>query len=276
LTVCGPSRQHEPMRSTERDAATGAPPGESPVSMLARANAILDAFTPSDRSLGISELARRTGIPKASVSRIVGELVEHRMLERRDGELRLGIRLFELGEQATRPSDLRRLALAHMADLRAATGQTVHLAVLEGAEVVYVQILRAKDAPKLPSRVGGRVPAYATGVGKALLSLLGSAELDAAMPPVLRPVGPKTITTREELEAELSEVRRVGIAYEREESAPGVGCAAAPILDGDKRAIAAVSVSIRLTHGDLTSLGPAVFTVAAALSRLAGRHGIRA
>lgn len=124
--------------------------------MIGRVDAILSAFRARDHSLGVSEIARRSGIPKASVSRIVAELVDRCVLERAGRELRFGIRLFELGERAGRPRALRRLALAHMSDLRNATHQTVHLAVLEDAEVVYIEILPSRTTPPLPSRVGGR------------------------------------------------------------------------------------------------------------------------
>ncbi|WP_344989837.1 IclR family transcriptional regulator, partial [Tsukamurella soli] len=137
-------------------------------SVVRRVSALLAAFRPDEVAVGVNELARRTGIPKASVSRLVAELVEEGLLERSGGRVGLGLRLFELGERASRRRSMREVALPFLADLRAATGQTVHLAVLDGAEVVYVEILRGRDGPWLPSGVGGRLPAHATGVGKAL------------------------------------------------------------------------------------------------------------
>lgn len=254
--------------------------------MIGRMDAILGLFQSGARTLGggapgggvlgVSEIARRTGISKPAVSRIAAELVERRFLERVEGGLRLGVRLFELGSQAAGPSDLRRLAFATLADLRSATRQTVHLAVLEGSDVVYIEILRSRFTPPLPSRVGGRLPAYATGVGKALLAHLSEERLAEVLPERLTPVGPRTIIDPAVLRRHLEEVRETGFAYEREESAPLIGCAAAPVFDADDRPIAAVSISVHLDAVDLVTLGAAVSTAAHAITRQAVQHQFRA
>lgn len=251
------------MRSTERD--TGP-------SMISRVSEILRAYQHDERSMTVSELGRRAGIPKASVSRIIAEMVEVGFLEREGNEVRLGIRLFELGQQASRPTDLRKFALPHMTELMKATGQTVHLAVLEGTEVVYVQILRSRSTPPLPSRLGGRLPAYATGVGKALLAHSSPELVDEVCSGELTPLGPKTITDPVQLRRELDAIRANHLAYEREESTENVGCAAAPILNSMGKPIAALSVSVHLHMTDVTKMGPAVSTVAMALSREASRN----
>lgn len=244
--------------------------------MIARVDALLGLFQSGARTLGVSEIARRTGISKAAVSRIAAELVERRILERVEGGFRLGVRLFELGSQAAGPSDLRRLAFATMADLRSATRQTVQLAVLEGSDVVYLEILRSRSTPPLPSRVGGRVPAYATGLGKALLAHLPDDRLSELLPKRLAPLGPNTITDRAKLARQLREVREVGFAYEREESAPLIGCAAAPIFDAENRPVAAISISVHLETVDLATLGAAVSTAAHTITRQAAQHQFRA
>lgn len=244
--------------------------------MIGRVDLVLGLFQSGARILGVAEIARRTGISKAAVSRIAAELVETRFLERVEGGFRLGVRLFELGSQATGPSDLRRLAFATMVDLRSATRQTVHLAVLEGGDVVYLEILRSRSTPPLPSRVGGRLPAYATGVGKALLAHLPEERLAEVLPEHLTPIGPHTITDRAELARHLQEVREVGFAYEREESAPLIGCAAAPVFDAENRPAAAISISVHLDTVDLRTLGAAVSTAAHTITRQAVQHGFRA
>ncbi len=251
------------MRSTERD--TGQ-------SMISRVSEILRAYQHDERSMTISELGRRAGIPKASVSRIIAEMVEVGFLEREGNDIRLGIRLFELGQQASRPTDLRKFALPHMTELMKATGQTVHLAVLEGTEVVYVQILRSRSTPPLPSRLGGRLPAYATGVGKALLAHSSPELIAEVCSQELVPLGPKTITDPGKLMLELDAIKANHLAYEREESTINVGCAAAPILNSQGKPIAALSVSVHLHMTDVTKMGPAVSTVAMALSREASRN----
>ena len=239
--------------------------------MVSRVSQVLRAYQHDERSMTVSALGRRTGIPKASISRIASEMVEHGLLERDGDQLRLGIRMFELGQQASRPVDLRRLALPYMSELMRATGQTVHLAVLDGNEVVYIQILRSRTTPPLPSRVGGRLPAHATAVGKALLAYSPSATIDDVCARPLATVGPHTITDAPSLRRQLDTVRANRLAFEREESTANVGCAAAPILTADGSLIAALSVSVHLHLSDLFKVGPTVSTVAMALSREAAR-----
>jgi DNA-binding IclR family transcriptional regulator len=143
---------------------------DASTSVVRRLAAVLDAFRARDVYLGINEIARRTDLPKSTVSRLVKEMHEAGFLERKAQKVGLGLQMFEWGERASRRRSLRQVALPFMADLREATHQTIHLAVLDGTEVVYVEILHREGAPRLPSRVGGRLPAHATGVGKALLA----------------------------------------------------------------------------------------------------------
>ncbi len=239
--------------------------------MVGRVSLIFEAFGPDDDGLGVRELARRTGLATSTVSRIVRELVEHKFLEHAGPDVRIGLRFFELGERAARPQQLRRLALASMSDLRSATRQTVHLAVLDGTDVVYVTKLRSRTAPPLGSRVGGRLPAHTTAVGKALLAFAGDEAVDRVIETGLRPLGPATITDPARLRAELDTIRETGIAYETEESGPDVACAAAPVVHRTGKPIAGLSISTRLGEVDVSSLGPAVRTAAIALGRQAAR-----
>ncbi|HSO64837.1 MAG TPA: helix-turn-helix domain-containing protein, partial [Ornithinibacter sp.] len=125
------------MRSTERNGP--------PATLLARAAAIVEAFDERDPVLPLAELARRTDLPKSSVHRIVAELVALRVLERQETGpsaegYRLGMWLFERGELVPAHRSLSETALPVMEDLREATRQRIHLAVLEGVDVVYVEI----------------------------------------------------------------------------------------------------------------------------------------
>lgn len=238
------------------------------VSVLGRMTAVLDAFTPDDGHLGVTEIARRSGLPKSTVSRLVAELVHHRFLEKVNGGVRLGLRMFELGKLSARPNELRGLAFPAMNDLRNATGQTVHLAILQDSEVVYLSILRGRDAPAgLRSRVGGRLPAHATGAGKALLAFAPPAVVDRVIERGLVACQPRTITNPDVLRRELEAIRQSGLAYSTEEAGRGVAGAASPILTADRHAIAAVSVSGRVGHFDAHRVGPAVHTAALGLGR---------
>ncbi|MGH3451745.1 MAG: IclR family transcriptional regulator [Haloechinothrix sp.] len=236
-------------------------------STAARIVALLTAFQPGDDALGVSELARRTTLPKTSVHRLAGHLADHGLLERDGSALRLGLRLFEIGQLATRQRGLVDAARPHLADLREATRNTVHLAVLERTEVVYLDILRGPDAPTLPSRVGGRFPAHATGVGKAILAFSDSDAVDAVITAGLPRISRRTITSPALLRRQFVKIRADGIAYEREESGVGVVCAASPLLDSSGRAVAAISISGWSNRMRTDRIAPAVRTAALALSR---------
>ena len=222
---------------------TGASTDSDPRSMVARICAILAAFRPADRALSIAEIARRAELPTSTVSRIVHDLVSSRMLERDGRRVRPGIRLFEFGEAADRPHQLRRASLTPMRNLRDILGLTVHLAMLEHDEVLYIEVLRArKDGySALPSRVA-RMPAHATAVGKALLAWSTQEVVDRVVGEPLRPLGPRTITRPARLLEELRATRREGFAIERGESRTGVTCIAVPVLDAAGAPVVALSV----------------------------------
>jgi DNA-binding IclR family transcriptional regulator len=189
-------------------------------------------------------------------------------IERCGNKVGLGLRLFEWGERASRRRSLREVALPFMADLREATHQTIHLAVLDGSEVVYVEILRSTNAPWLPSQVGGRLPAHATGVGKALLAAAPPEVFDRAIATGLPMVGPRTLRNPKLLKQQLSRVASAGIAYEIQESAHGVVCVAAAITETDGRAVAAVSASGWAGKVDIRRVASAVRTAALSISRV--------
>jgi DNA-binding IclR family transcriptional regulator len=154
-----------------------------------------------------------------------------------------------------------------LADLHEASGETVHLAVADGLEVLYVQKLENRRAPTLGSRVGGRMPAYCTAVGKALLAYAPDELVQEILATPLRRRTPRTIIVPGWLERELQRVRDTGVAEEHEESTVGIACVASPVLDGGGRAVAAVSITGRATRIDPSRLAPAVRTAALGISR---------
>ncbi|MGC7099743.1 IclR family transcriptional regulator [Amycolatopsis lurida] len=233
----------------------------------ARLALLLTAFRPGDTALGVSELARRTGLPKSSAHRLIGHLARQGLLERDGTGVRLGLRLFEIGQLAVRQRGLVDAARPYLADLREATHNTVHFAVLEGTEVVYLDVLRGPDAPRLPSRTGGRFPAHATAVGKAILAFSPDSLVDQVIAAGLGRISRRTITAPGLLRRQLAKARTEGVAHEREESVPGVVCVAAPVLDANGTAVAGISLSGWTNRMGTARIGPAVRTASLALSR---------
>jgi DNA-binding IclR family transcriptional regulator len=245
------------------------------VSLLSRAAAIVGAFDERDPVLSLVELSRRTGLPKSTVHRIVAELVTLRVLERQasgDG-YRLGMWLFERGELVPEHRSLSGAALPVMEDLREATRQRIHLAVLDGVDVVYVEIL-GTGGLEVVSRTGGRLPAHATGVGKAILAYSPAATVQARIDAGLPRLTPRTISTSGGLVRELRKIRSVGMALDLEEAQLGVSCVAAPVFGADHKVAAGLSVTGVTGSVDPGTLGPAVRTAAFTLSRVLRDSGL--
>lgn len=245
-------------------------PDPAPVatdSMVGKALRLLTAFRPGDQDVSLAELHRRTGIAKPTAHRLLGELRRWQVVESGPRGYRLGMRLFELGQRVPHQRDLRDAAAPFLADLFEATHETVHLAVLEGVEVVYVQKIDGRRGPEIPSRVGGRMPAYCTGVGKVLLAHAPPERLAEVIAAGLLPRARRTITMPGRLAADLASIRERGVATEFEESAPGLCCVAAPVLGSDGHAVAAVSITGWITRLDPARFGPAVRTAALGIAR---------
>ncbi|HEX5856610.1 MAG TPA: IclR family transcriptional regulator [Microbacterium sp.] len=240
------------------------------VSVLDRITAVFEAFGEEDEGLGVSELARRANLPKSTVSRIAADLVGQQLLDREGDRLYLGVRLFELGQTVEQPRRLRHHALPVMTDLRNLTGRTVHLAVLEGEDVVLVSQLRGDPALEPVGRVGGRLPAHATALGKALLAFSSDEALERVTSGSLTSRTARTIVEPAALQRELAETRRNGFATEREECVVGRACVASPILLHGAVPVAAISVTGSTADLDVERLAPAVRAAAMTLSRRVG------
>lgn len=267
---------HQGMRSTQRDAPGEGVPAARPAppdSVLGRAALLLAAFDDRSPRLGVSELARRTGLAKSTVHRLAREMEAYRLLVREGTDYRLGEWLFELGELVPTRRTLAEAAQPLMEDLREATQQRVHLAVREGTNVVYVSIMGG-TALGLLSRVGGRLPAHATGVGKVMLAYSSRAVVQAQIEAGLPQLTPRTISTASELQLELRRIRSIGMALEAGESHDGVACVAAPVFGANRRIIAGLSLTGLADKIDPVTLGPAVRTAAFVLSRTLREQGI--
>jgi IclR family acetate operon transcriptional repressor len=151
-------------------------PVDDSVGVLARITAIFEVLGDNDDGIGVSELAARAGLPKSTVSRLVSALVRRHYLERDGTTVRLGLRLFELGQLAPTPQLLRRAALPVMSALRTDTGGDVELAVRDGADLVRLAVVRGRSSPAAPGAIGDRTPALATVQGRASLALAPLAE----------------------------------------------------------------------------------------------------
>jgi DNA-binding IclR family transcriptional regulator len=244
-----------------------------PDSVLAKVRLILEAFPPDAECLSLSQLTRRTGLSKATVHRLSQELVSWGALERADLGYRLGMRLFELGQKVPRQRVLREVALPFLEDLAHTTQETVHCAVRDGTDVLYIEKLGGHRSVARPSRTGGRMPLHCTATGKVLLAHAPGQVVEETLRRPLRRLTARTVIAPGLLREELARIRAGGYAIESEEIRVGYLAVAAPVRDGQGRVAAAVSVAAPVSRTEIRRLVPAVLATADQISRrLAARE----
>ena len=217
--------------------------------------------------LGVSELARRTGLSKSTAFRVLAMLERNAMVERTGTDYRLGARLRELGrtEDSRNQDQIRDALMPFLTELYGMTQHTVHLATLHGTDVVYLAKLYGRRSVTAPSRIGGKLPAHCTAVGKLLLAYEPAAASRALSEP-LRSLTPRSTCNREELVTDMRAVLRDGVAFDYEGSQLGVNCVAAPVFTRGGRPLAAMSVSA--PRGvDMSALSMTLRRVCAAASQ---------
>jgi len=228
---------------------------------------LLEAFGPDGRELGLAELARRAKLPKATTFRLTSQLVGLGALERNGDAYRLGLRLFELGATVARQRRLRDAALPFMEDLYEATHETIHLGVLAGLDVLYIEKIAGRRGSAVRTQVGTRKPLYCTALGKAILSHADPSLLEAVVDAGISRHSPHTLTSPHRLAEELSIAATDGVAYDREEYRLGTTCVASPLLDRGRLAVGALSVTGLTGRFYPERAAAAVRTAALGLSR---------
>ncbi|HET6212637.1 MAG TPA: IclR family transcriptional regulator, partial [Micromonosporaceae bacterium] len=199
--------------------------------------------------LSAPQITERLRLPRTTTHELITTLVDRGYLDAVAGaptRFRLGMRLFQLGSQFADRLDLVREAQDAAADIAAACDETVHVAVLDGADVVYVAKVDSTHPVRMVSAVGRRLPAHCTAVGKMLLSGLTDEAVAARFPRgrTLPGMTLRSIVSPVKLRAHLAEVRRLGVAYDECESNDAVRCVAAGVRDHTGRIIAAMSISV--------------------------------
>ncbi|WP_158746365.1 IclR family transcriptional regulator [Acidisphaera sp. L21] len=227
---------------------------------------VIEALARSESSRGITGLATELGLTKSNVHRLLGTLQVHQLVAQNpsDSTYTLTTRLWELGSLVVARLDLSKVASGPMSELAASTGETVHLSILDGAEVIYISKIESLHAVRAYSRVGGRAPAWSVATGKALLAHLPSASL-ASLGPSLTPFTETTIATVEGLIQECGRIRARGYAVNRGEWRADVFGIGAPIADRSGTIIAAVGISgpaSRLRPKHIKAHAPAVVKAA--------------
>jgi DNA-binding IclR family transcriptional regulator len=233
-------------------------------SVVGRGLALLEAVSRAGRPLGLAQLARLTSLPKSTVHRLAHQLVEFGLLERTDEGFGFGLRIFEWGSKAERQRHVRRVAMPYLSALHVELSETIHLAVLDGNDVVYVEKVEGHKAVHCPTAVGDRRPAHATALGKAMLAFSSAGPVREPAAPLSVETG-RTIRDAASLARQLREIRQTGVSIESEECFAGVSCVAAPVVDAVGDVLAAISITTPTHRFDPRRLAPIVLRTARAV-----------
>ncbi|MFD6357488.1 IclR family transcriptional regulator [Nocardia tengchongensis] len=234
---------------------------ESRSGVIERMSAILDAFDSGRETLRLEDITDRTGLPRSTTFRLACQLTELQWLIHDEQGYRLGARTRRLA-RITDCEDIRAAASAALSDLHVATGAVVHLGVLEGNTVHYLDKVGGALAATIPSKVGTRIDATQTVCGLALLASLAPEDADRVLRMPLRSSTVRPIARRRAVLADLYRVRqRNGLAVSLGTACEmGISTVAAPVL-GPNGPIAAISVATR-GELELRRVAPLVFTAA--------------
>lgn len=231
--------------------------GVETISLLGKAQRIVEVFGVDDDRLSLCELVRRSGLAKATVYRICQELTCWGLLERAGTDYRLGLRLFEMGQRVPRHRILAQAARPHMEDLFVATSESVHLAVRDGLTVLYLEKIGTRRVSK-PSRVGGHLPLHSTSTGKVILAHAPAALLAEVVRAGLPPVTRYTVTQPGHLAAQLTRARAEGYFTEVEETRLGYLSVAVPLFGHHRTVVGALAVAAPTHRANVGRLVTAV------------------
>ncbi|TXS47987.1 IclR family transcriptional regulator [Streptomyces sp. OR43] len=249
------------------------------VPAVTRALDVLELFLHGDGTLSAPEVTRKLQLPRTTVHELLTTLAARSYLVTipdQPGRYRLGVRTYQLGSRYAEQLDLAAEGQQVARQVAETCGETVHVAILEGTDVIYIAKVDSTHAVRMVSAAGRKLPAHCTSVGKMLLAALPERELDARLDGLeLTGMTPDSITDEGTLRAALASVRERGIAVEHRESNPDVSCVAAPVRDRSGRVVAALSVSvpmIRWTEEREAELAALAAEGAQALSGRLGHH----
>ncbi|MFF7708811.1 IclR family transcriptional regulator C-terminal domain-containing protein [Pseudomonas sp. NPDC007930] len=234
------------------------------IAVLEKAIDVLEAIGTAPEGVDSQQLAAQLNLPRATLYRLLGILVERRMVRRDTARkcYRLGFRYLELVRNAWLEPDLVAAASFELRALRDLTGETTYLAIRDGDQVLSLERCDGGHSHRSAASMGQNKPLYCTGQGKAILSVMAEAERrELLRRMVLEPLTPFTITDRERLLSELQVTRVRGYGIDDEEIRLGIRCVAAPIIDGAGHVRGALSIAgpaYRLTRERLDLLGPEV------------------
>lgn len=250
----------------------------APVGVVTKVLRILEMLHDSAAGLQLKEVAEKTAINKSTAYRVLAHLENEGYVFRDSaGAYAIGVRLARLGSGASYQTTMRKIGRPVLEELARITGETVSLAVLEGREVLYLDVMESPHTFRQVSQIGMRHPLYCTALGKAMLAFYPEQEQKCLISGIdFERFTPHTITCAVNLRKELTLIRQRGYSLDNEEVYLGSRCVGAPILDASDRVIAALSVSgptTRITRDRIPTFAVAARQAAAEVSTNLGANG---
>jgi DNA-binding IclR family transcriptional regulator len=251
------------------------------VRAIERALSVLLCFSQDDPVLSLTQIAERLEIPKSTVHRYLATLEAARFVRRDEatGSYHLGYRFIEMASLVLQEADLERWAQPHLERLSAECGETVDLAVLDGAQVTYLQVIESPHRVKIAAAVGQRLPAFCTASGKAFLAYLPDDQVYHILSQGMPRYTDSTRVSPADLHQDLRVTRERGFAISEQEYERDINAVAAPILDGNGCPVAVIAIAgpaYRLPRERMLELGLSIRAATEAIAREVGSLGLTA
>ena len=247
----------------------------APVGVVAKVLRIFEALYNAPAGLHLKDLAEQTGMNKSTTYRMLAHLEREGYLFRDDtGAYLIGPKLVRMGSATTYQDTLRRISHPVLQKLWKATAETVNIGILDGREVLYLDVIVSPQSFRLVSQIGTRRPLHCTALGKALVAYLPDEAKERLISSLkLERFTRRTLTRLAQLRKELREVRQRGYGLDDEETVMGARCVGAPIFDQDGKAVAAISLSgpnTRVSKEETPVFAAAVMEAARSISARLG------
>ena len=248
------------------------------VQSIDRAMSILECFSEKRRELKLSEIAKMLDLNKSTVHGIITTLKYHRLIDQDEltQRYRLGIRFMEFSDVVINSMDIRNVAHPVIEEVCGRIGETVNLGMIDGSDVIYIEMKECSKSIRISSKVGLRIPAYATADGRIILCYMEKDKLAKILPKRLKKYTVNTVTDKRKLMHRFSEMRKNGCAVDNEEVVQGIKCVAAPIFDHKGEvlcSLSAIGPAIRMTDDKIKDLKIIMKEAANEISRRIGYRG---
>jgi DNA-binding IclR family transcriptional regulator len=250
----------------------------TPVGVIGKVLNILELLDRAPGGLQLKDIAGKTDINKSTAYRFLSHLEGEGYLFRDTaGNYMVGPKLTRMGSGASAQATLAKVCRPILENLRKVTGETINLAILDGTDILYIDVLETFHTFRLASEVGMRRPFYSTALGKAILAGMGDSvareELCASIH--FERTTPHTITSVAKLKKQFTTIQQQGFSLEEEEAVAGVCCLGAAIFGADGEVAGGISISgpvVRITKDRLTAFSKEICKAAREISWSLSHH----